>query len=154
MVWRVGVPTNIVKWGVSEGSGRFNERVAVSRRDPLAERLVGFQPIVTDAALGDEGHGEVDSVLHGTDNYLADLIDLVNRDVEVQFVMHLHDHLRLQVALLEFIMNGDHGNLDDIGSRTLNGCVHGVAFGKSADGTVMRNDVGQVTLAAEERFYT
>ena len=111
------------------------------------------EPVVTNAALGDEGHGQMNGVLHVFDYDPADLLDFINGNVEVQFVVHLHDHLRLQTTLLEFAVDGDHGDLDDVGSSALHRCVHGVAFGKSTDGSVMRNDVRQVTLAPEQRLY-
>ena len=49
-------------------------------------------------------------------------------------------------------MDSHHGNLDNIGGSALHGCVHGVAFGKSTDGSVVRDYIRQVTFAAEQRF--
>ncbi len=112
-----------------------------------------FQPVVANAALGDEGHGQMNGVLHVFDYDPADLLDLINGHVEVQLVVYLHDHLRFQTTLLEFAVDGNHGDLDDVGGSPLHRCVNGVALGKRADGSVMRNDIRQVTLASEQRLY-
>lgn len=60
----------------------------------IATSLVCFEPVMSDAAVGDEGDGEVDGILHLVHDDSADGLHLRGRDVEVQFVVHLHDHLR------------------------------------------------------------
>ena len=59
------------------------------------EGLVGFEPVVADTTFGDERNRETDNVLHLGDNYFAYAFDLRLGHVEVQFVVHLHDHLSI-----------------------------------------------------------
>ena len=67
--------------------------------------------------------------------------------------MYLQRHLGAEVAALEFGMDGNHGNLDDVGSGALQRCVDGVALVEAAAHGVARVDVAQVALAPEEGGY-
>ena len=47
---------------------------------------------MADAAVSNEWHSQVDGVLHLADNYLLTHIHPRLRDIEIEFVMDLHDH--------------------------------------------------------------
>ena len=66
--------------------------------------------------------------------------------------MDLHRHLGSQIFLFESAVNGNHRHFDDISSCSLNRSVHGVAFSKGTDGSILRMDIRQVAFAAEERL--
>jgi len=53
---------------------------------------MGFEPVVAYATLGDEGHGQMNGILHVIDYDPANLLDFVDGDVEVQLIVNLHDH--------------------------------------------------------------
>ena len=92
----------------------------------------------------------MNSILHLVHDDLAYAVYFGCRHVEVEFVMHLHDHLRLQVFLFEATMDAHHRHLDDVSRRTLDRCVDRIALGKGAHGGVLRGDIRQVTFATEE----
>ena len=66
--------------------------------------------------------------------------------------MHLQNHFRLDALAAEALVDVHHGNLDDVGSRSLYRSIDGVALGKVANGGVVRRDVGQIAATMEERF--
>ena len=94
------------------------------------EGLVGFEPVVADTTFGDERNREADDVLHFGDDNFAHAFDFRLRDVEVQFVVHLHRHLRFEIFLLQPAVDGDHRHFDDVCGGTLYGGVDGVSLGK------------------------
>ena len=92
----------------------------------------------------------MNGILHLRHDDVAYAVDLRSRHIEVEFVMHLHDHLRLQFFFFEAPMDRDHRHLDDVGSGALDRCVDRIAFGERTDRGILRVDVRQVTLASEE----
>ena len=94
----------------------------------------------------------MNSILHLVHDDLAYAVYFGCRHVEVEFVMHLHDHLRLQVFLFEATMDAHHRHLDDVSRRTLDRCVDRIALGKGAHGGVVGQYIRQVTFASEERL--
>ena len=109
-----------------------------------------FEPVVTDTTLGDERNGKLDGILHLGDDDLAYTIHFDSRDVEVEFVMDLHDHLSLQILFFETAMDGDHSYFDDVCGGSLNRGIDGIAFREGTDGRILGMNVRQVTLASEE----
>ena len=66
--------------------------------------------------------------------------------------MNLKHHLALQMFLRHAAVDVNHGNLDDVGSRTLNWGVHGIPFGKGTHRRVVRVDVGNIPATSENRL--
>ena len=75
-----------------------------------------FEPIRAPSAVGKEGYGEVDGILHLVDNQLLQLVFLFGHYGEVQFVVHLQNHLRLQAFFAHPLVDVYHGHFDDVGS--------------------------------------
>ena len=115
-------------------------------------RLVGFEPVLAPAAIGNQWYTERIGVLHLLNDDALHLFFLVGIDREVQFVVHLQDHLRTDAFLAETLEDANHRHFDDIGRRALNGCIDGVAFSEVANGGVARVDVGQIATAVEHRL--
>ena len=67
--------------------------------------------------------------------------------------MNLQDHAGLELAPGEFAVDGDHGQLDEVGGGALQRRVDGGALGKAALIGVAALDVGDGTDAAEERAH-
>jgi hypothetical protein len=66
----------------------------------------------------------------------------VRGDFEEQFVVDLQDHARLELALGELAVDGDHGQLDEVGGGALQRRVDGGALGEAALVGVAALDVG------------
>ena len=107
--------------------------------------LVGFEPVVTKAGIGNEGDGHLEGVLHlFYDNVLyAFFFFWIN--AEVEFVVYLENHLATNAFSLEALEDVDHGDLDDVGSGALNGGIDGVTLSKATNDAVVRVDVRQIT---------
>ena len=121
--------------------------------------LVCFEPVLAYSTIGDEGDRESDDALHLLEDNATHLLHLVLGDIEVEFVMHLHNHLRTErfarsgVFLgMQTMMDTDHSHLDDVSGRTLDRCIDGIAFGKRTHGGIVGEDVGEVAFAPKERL--
>ena len=68
--------------------------------------------------------------------------------------MDLQDHAGFEFALGELVVEGDHGQLDEVGGSALQGRVDGGALGKAALVGIAALDVGDGADAAEERTHT
>jgi len=67
-------------------------------------------------------------------------------------VVDLHDHACLPVALLQEVVQVDHGDLDEIGRRSWMGALMGGALGELANGRVSElRDLGDVAPAVQQR---
>ena len=78
---------------------------------------------------------------------------LLGHHTEVEFVVHLENHFRTEVFFLKPLVDTNHRHLDDIGGRTLNRRVDGVALGKAPHSGITAVDVGQVAATVEERLH-
>ena len=110
-----------------------------------------FEPVASDAGIGDKPHLELRRGLHALGDDLRDALLLRTEHIDDQFVMHLQDHPRTDALGGETPVNVDHGDLHDVGRRALNRGVHGVALGQSARHGVVRRNVVEVAAAAENR---
>ena len=88
--------------------------------------LMSFKPVLAYSAVGDKGYREMDGILHLRYYDLTHFLYFRLRYIEIQFVMHLHDHLRLEVLFFQSPMDGHHRYLDDIRRRTLYRCIDGI----------------------------
>ena len=113
--------------------------------------LVGVEPVGAGAVAGGEAHAALVGVLHFLYHNAGHLLEFVGAYIEVEFVVHLQNHLRLDVLLLESTVDVNHGNLDDVGSGALDGRVDGIALAEAAHHGIARVDVGQHASAAVER---
>ena len=90
-------------------------------------------------------------LLHHLLDHRQRLLDLVLRHLEHQFVVHLQQHLRVELLLRERGVHADHGAADDVGGGALQPRVDRGALVEGADRGVGVRDVGVVALAAEQR---
>ena len=88
-----------------------------------------FEPIGAPSAVGKEGYGEFDGILHLIDNQLLQLLFLFGHNGEVEFIVHLQNHLRLQAFFAHSLVDVYHRHFDDVSSSALDGCIDGIALG-------------------------
>ena len=81
------------------------------------------------------------------------LLDLVLRHFEHQFVVHLQQHLRVELLLRQRLVHADHGAADDVGGGALQPRIDRGALVEGADRGVRGADVGIVAFAAEQRHH-
>ena len=74
--------------------------------------------------------------LHTTHNNGFNFIHLILMGVKDQLIMHLKKHFRFEPLQTEGLIHPDHGQLDHIGSRTLDRGVDGIPFRKPPDGKI------------------
>ena len=121
--------------------------------------LVCFEPVLAYSTIGDEGDGKSDNALHLLKDNASHLLYLVLGDIEVEFVMHLHNHLRTERFARSGVFLGmqtmpdtDHSHLDDVGGSTLDRGINGIALGERTHGGIVGEDVGEVAFAPKERL--
>ena len=56
-------------------------------------KLVSFEPVGSNATIGNKWNSEMDNILHFFNNNLAHFIYLIKGHIKVQFIVHLHNHL-------------------------------------------------------------
>ena len=108
-----------------------------------------FEPVFSEAGVGNEGNGEADGALHLFEDDFFDEVFFLREDGEVEFVVYLEDHFALNALGLETIEDTDHRHLDDISCRALNRGVDGVALSEASDGGIVGVDIRQVAATAE-----
>lgn len=111
---------------------------------------MGFEPVGAYAAGDFEGDAAAVGFGHVGGDYLLEAWELVGDYVEYEFVVDLHYHARAESGFLDVAVDINHGQLDDVGSRPLQGSVDGIALGIATHHRVARIDVGQVAFAPHE----
>ena len=114
----------------------------------LSVRLV---PVLPRCNLDLQRHAQLHDPFHLALHEGHHLVPFRLGDLEDQLVVDLHDHGRLRVMLLQKIVQVDHGDLDEIGRRALDGRVDGGALGELADGRIGAGDLGDVAPAVQQR---
>ena len=114
--------------------------------------LVRFQPVLSPTGVSNQWDAELASVLHLREDDVLDLVFLFGIDAEVEFVVHLQDHLGAYAFFFEASPDAYHGNLDDVGFRTLNGRIDGIALSEAAHGAVFGIYVRQIASPAKHRL--
>src|SRR6185437_12515521 len=71
---------------------------------------------------------------------------------ENKLVMHLQQHARLHVALVEQPLNPDHGDFDEIGGSALQRRVYGRPLRKTTGSRIAAVHIRNRSNAAEQRF--
>ena len=89
-------------------------------------RLVGFEPVVAKAGVGNEGNSHLESILHLFEDNAFYLFFLFWEDGEVEFVVYLENHLAPDALGLKTIKDMNHSHLNDVGSSALNGGIDGI----------------------------
>ena len=69
--------------------------------------LVGLEPVVTEAGVGNEGNGHVEGVLHLFQDDTLYFFFLVRIDGEVEFVVYLQNHFGTNAFCLEALEDVD-----------------------------------------------
>ena len=103
-----------------------------------------FQPVAAHAGVGDQPDLELRGGLHALGDDRRDTLLLRAEHVDHQFVVHLQDHPRADAFGGETPVNVDHGDLHNVGRRTLNRGVHGVALGKAAGDSLMSDELWSI----------
>ena len=83
---------------------------------------------------------------------LAQVLHLVRRRFEDEFVVDLEQHRALESAAHELVVDADHRQLDEVRGGALQRRVHGGALGEAALVGVAAVHVGDGPHAAEQRF--
>ena len=111
---------------------------------------------IEQSTIGNEGHRERNYPLHFGKYNVFDLLHLVFRHVDVEFVMHLHNHLCAERFARPRVFFGvqtpvdtHHRHLDNVCCGTLNGRIDGIALSKRTHGGVVRKNVWQIAFASE-----
>ena len=105
-------------------------------------RLVGFEPVVAKAGVGNEGNSHLESILHLFEDNAFYLFFLFWEDGEVEFVVYLENHLAPDALGLKTIKDMDHSYLDDVGCCALNRGVDGVTLSKTTHDAVGSDTLG------------
>ena len=114
---------------------------------------MGGEPVGTGATFRLQAHLAVIGVGHELRHQLLHYLLFAGRHVEVELIVHLHNHARAEAAAFHLGKDVYHGSLDDVGRRALYGGVDGVAFGISAHRGVVAVDVGLHTSATAVSGY-
>lgn len=82
----------------------------------------------------------------------GDDLELLIWNLENKFVMNLQNHSGAERAGNESIVDGNHGELDDVGCSSLNWGIYGVSFRHATDDAVARRDVTANSDAYRKAF--
>ena len=108
---------------------------------------MGFEPVITKAGIGNEGHSHLEGILHFFNDNTFHLFLLFREDGEVEFVVYLEDHLALDAFGLKTIEDMDHSYLDDVGCCALNRGVDGVTLSKTTHDAVGSDTLGLASVS-------
>ncbi len=111
---------------------------------------MGVEPVGGGTMAGSEAHIALIDALHLLNNNVLHLVEFVGKDIKVEFVVHLQDHLGLDSLGLEAAVDAHHGELDDVGCGALDGSVDGIALTEAPHHGIPRVDVGQHATTAVE----
>ena len=113
-------------------------------------RLILPPPSLPLVHLRHQRNLQLNGVLHGFPQQNRRLLRLLRRAFQQQFVVHLQDQAALQPGLPQRPVDPDHGQLDDIRRRALDGGVHGGALAELADGGLGALQLRQVAPPAHQ----
>src|SRR5574344_834380 len=116
------------------------------------KKSMGNQPIFSYPTINYKRNIQLHGSLHLLDNNFANLLQLVRKNREVQLIVHLHSHHRLEMFLLQTAHKSNHGNLDNIGGGTLYRGIDSITLSKSPHIAIAGIDVGQKSLAMQQRL--
>ncbi len=105
---------------------------------------MGLEPVLAIAGISNQWNAQGEGRLHLFDDDALHLLLFFWVYGEVEFVVHLENHLALDTFSLEAIEDLNHGYLDDISSGALNGGIDGISLSKASNSGIMRIDVWQV----------
>jgi len=111
---------------------------------------VSLEPVLAVGDFNFKGNVEFDGALHATHEQPLHFIEFTHGGIHNQFVMDLHDQTALHPA--HFSRHVNHGQLDDVGSRSLDGRVDGIALCKGANNGIVAVDVGEGPASAQQGF--
>ena len=74
--------------------------------------------------IRNQRHAQRGGAFHAVPHEFHDALLLVNRAFDDQFVVYLQDELGLKTFALQLLIDGIHGNLDDIRRSALNRRIH------------------------------
>ena len=108
-----------------------------------------FQPVLAPTAVCNEGNGEGISSLHLFHHNLFYLRMFIGQHTEVQFIVHLKNHFRVDSLTFETLVDANHRHFDDVCCTALYRSVDGITLGKTANGGIVTVDVGQIATPME-----
>src|SRR5579863_5334495 len=106
---------------------RLRKTLGNIRHEVLLHRL-RLIPILPNFQLNADRYIQVCHTLHDALGKVFGAFKFFDGHLEDELVMHLQDHARLQVLLLDGMLQADHGYFDQVGVRTLDGHVDGFTF--------------------------
>ncbi len=116
---------------------RYRDFPACSAGGKTRAGSVRLVPIVGGAGVDlqrhIQRHRRVRRLLHHALHHGDRRLDFLDRHFEDQFVVHLQEHLRAQLGLLQLRLDADHGAADDVGGRALQARIDGRALVEGAD---------------------
>ena len=114
---------------------------------------VGLVPVFAHACVHGQRDAEPGRAGHQFGHGRAQCVRVPFRDLEYQFVVHLHDHARPRETSRQHPINVDHGAFDDIGGRALHRGVDGGALGILAPRVIPGIYVRQIQPAPENGLH-
>ena len=109
-----------------------------------------LEPVIAKAGVGNEGNSHLEGILHFFDDDVLYAFFFFWINAEVEFVVNLKNHLRLDTLCLEALEDMDHSDLDDVGSGALNRGIDGVTLSKTSDSSIVGVDIRQIAATSEE----
>ena len=80
-------------------------------------------PAVPHTEIHGQGHVQLHGSLHLLHHHSPDFIDPLLRNLQEKFVMDLQEKFGIRETVLQEPLDSDHGHLDEIGRRPLDGRV-------------------------------
>ena len=74
------------------------------------------------------------------------------RDFNHDLVVHLQDHFRSKATFEQFAIQHNQSNLENIGSKTLDTSIHGLAFSRHPPGVIGVLQIGNQPATTKQRF--
>ena len=92
-----------------------------------------FKPIFSFATFYDEGHGELNNVLHGFFDTFFEFNHFFRVGIKQKFVVNLEYHFAAESLLFQHVAYFYHRHFDDVGTGALYGGVDGIPLCKISD---------------------
>src|SRR5271165_7093231 len=118
---------------------------------PSVAELLQIPPIRSHAEIHLQRDLELEDVFHLLYDQRLHYIEFGFGDFEHQLVVHLQQHARFEVALAQFLIDANHGQLNEVGGGALQQRVDNGALGSAARHEVLAEDVGEGSDASEQR---
>ncbi len=108
-------------WGEDEGEKSSGQSHGSNGRAERwnSDQLLNIPPVLSNAHVGDDGDGKLSDMLHLLLDEFLKLLRLFWNDVEEKLVVNLKGHLGLEPAVVDKLIDLEHGKLDEVRSSAL-----------------------------------